>query len=111
MVPLRFVARASLAASLLVQAGCSLALQTDEDQCSADADCTARGAAFADTVCMSHVCQAKPVVVDPKWGCIGSVMAPVSGKMDTVSVQLLDLITTTPAQGLTVKLCNKYDTP
>jgi hypothetical protein len=115
MVPLRLVARASLlaslAASLLVLPGCSLALQTDGDQCTVDADCTARGTSFAGTVCKAHVCEAKPVVVDPKWGCIGHVKAPVAGGMDTVSVQLLDLFTQTAAQGVTLKLCNKYDTP
>jgi hypothetical protein len=70
-----------------------------------------RGAAFAGTVCKAHVCEAKPVVVDPKWGCIGSVKAPATGKMDALKVQLVDLISEMPAQGLTVKLCNKYDTP
>lgn len=115
MVLLRFAVRASLAASAFAVASfavasCSLALQTDGEQCSADADCAARGAGFAGTVCKEHVCQAKPVVVDPKWGCIGNVKPPAPGKMDTVSLQLLDLISQTAAQGYTVKLCNKYDT-
>lgn len=111
MTPSRLAARAILAATLLGGAGCSLALKTDAEQCTVDADCAARGAAFAGTVCMANVCQAK-AAPDPKWGCIGSVPALPTGGMKTVKLQMLDLISTMPVTtGLDIKLCSKLDPP
>lgn len=109
MPALRFLVRTALAASTFALAGCSLALHTDDVQCTADADCEARGGDFAGTICVDSVCQAKPVPVDPKWGCIGKVDPLPSGKQDTLKVQLLDLISAQPVTDATVKLCNKYD--
>lgn len=95
---------------LVAGSGCSVGLGgLDEVQCKVDADCEARGGEFAGSVCVDDVCTAKEV--DPKWGCIGHVEPLQSGKSDTLTSTLLDLITNEPAQGLTVKLCNKYDTP
>lgn len=109
MVALRFLlARAALIAAFFASTGCSLVVKTDAEQCAADADCAARGAEFADTVCLEHVCQAK---VDPKWGCIGHVDPPKSGGMITVAIQLVDLVSASPAKNVTVKLCSKYDPP
>jgi hypothetical protein len=106
MTPPRFVAQAALAVWLLGDSGCSLVLATDGEQCSVDADCAARGAAFAGTVCADHVCQTK----DPKWGCIGSVPQLQSGGMVAVSVQFSDLISGSPiTTGLGVNLCSKLD--
>jgi cytochrome c5 len=109
MIPLRPLGRAALAALLVASSGCSLALQTAEAQCSTDAECEARGGEFAGTVCLDQVCQAKPVPADPKWGCVGHVDPPMTGGMDTIKLQLIDLITSKPAKGLSIKLCNKYD--
>jgi hypothetical protein len=101
--------RAALLVWLLGSASCSLALKTDGEQCSVDADCAARGDAFAGMVCTENVCVAPP---DPKWSCIGSVMAPVAGSKVTYKAQLLDLITGNPVtDGVTAKLCNKLDPP
>lgn len=102
------LARAALAAVALASSGCSVVLKTDAEQCEADADCAARGAEFADTVCLEHVCQAK-VEVDPKWGCLGHVEPPESGSMVTVAVKLLDLVSSKPLKNVTAKLCSKYD--
>jgi len=103
-----FIARAALAGWLLGGgAGCSVLLATDAEQCSVDADCTARGAAFAATVCTASVCVPKP---DPKWGCIGSVAPLTSGGTAPFKVQLLDLLSNAPvATNLTIELCNKLD--
>jgi len=107
MVASRFLlARAALAAMFLASTGCSVIVKTDAEQCTADADCAARGAEFADTVCVEHVCQTKP---DPKWGCIGHVEPPKSGSMITASIQLVDIVSEAPATNVTVKLCSKYD--
>lgn len=125
--------RVALAVWLLGGAGCSLALKTDGEQCTVDADCAARGSAFAGTVCTpnnvckqcnvdadctsrgagdvctNNVCTAK-VVQDPKWGCIGNVQPLPTGSMTQVKVQLVDLLSMQPvSSGLTVKLCAKLD--
>ncbi|MFO0759133.1 MAG: hypothetical protein U0359_21755 [Byssovorax sp.] len=99
----------ALAAVLTACTGCSLALDVAEAQCSSDAECDARGGEFAGTVCIEKVCQTKPVPEDPKWGCVGHVDPPMAGSMDTIKVQLVDLLSSKPAKGLSVKLCNKYD--
>jgi hypothetical protein len=106
----RFLAGTALASGLLGMAGCSLVLKTDSEQCSVDADCTARGAAFADTVCTANVCVTKTAPPDPKWGCIGDVPALDAGSMATFKIQLADLISNAPVtQNLVIKLCNKLD--
>ena len=103
------LAPAALAAVVLASTGCSVVLKTDAEQCEVDADCAARGAEFADTVCLENVCQAK-VEVDPKWGCLGHVVPPKSGgSMVTVSVKLLDLVSSAPLKEVTARLCSKYD--
>ena len=111
MLLVRFVPRAALAlSSLVVSAGCSVALDLDEVQCETDADCDARGGELEGTICVESVCR-KPEPEDPKWGCIGKVEPLASGEMNTLSSRLLDLITNQPATNITVKLCNKYDAP
>jgi hypothetical protein len=109
MVSPRFLlARAALAGMFLALSGCSFVVKSDAEQCSVDADCAARGADFADTVCVEHTCQTK---VDPKWGCIGHIDPPTAGTMVKVTIQLIDLVSTSPVTNATVKLCSKYDPP
>jgi hypothetical protein len=108
LAPRILLARAALAAWFLASSGCSLVVSSDAEQCTIDADCAARGADFADTTCVEHVCQTK---VDPKWGCLGKVEPRKPGSMVTIKLQLLDLVSTAPAKNLTVKLCSKYDPP
>ncbi|MEO5726582.1 MAG: hypothetical protein ABI134_26985 [Byssovorax sp.] len=104
------LARAALAAVFLASTGCSVLLKADAEQCETDADCAARGAEFAGTVCLERVCQAKVVVeVDPKWGCLGHVEPPTSGSMVPVAVKALDLVSSAPVKNITAKLCSKYD--
>jgi hypothetical protein len=102
------LARAALAAGILGTSGCSLVVATDAEQCVVDADCTARGADFANTTCVANVCQTK---VDPKWGCLGHVEPRQPGSTVAIKLQLLDLVSGDPAKNLTVKLCSKYDPP
>jgi hypothetical protein len=105
----RFGLRLAAVVSLLGGVpACSLALVSDEVQCKTDADCTARGGEFVGKVCADAVC-VEPQ--DPKWGCIGEVAPLQPGGMDTLTTQLLDLITNKPPKDLTIKLCNKFDTP
>lgn len=97
----------------LSSTSCSLALHTDGEQCATDADCAARGVDFADTECQAHVCVEKQQVepIDLEWGCIGKVEPVAPGTMIDIELQLLDIITQAPPAGLTIKLCNRYDTP
>ena len=107
MTPFRFIARAALAAWLLGGAGCSLALATDAEQCNVDSDCTARGSAFANTVCTANVCVPPP---DPKWGCVGSVAPLMAGGMTSFTMAFQNLVTMVPiTSDLTIQLCSKLD--
>jgi hypothetical protein len=104
----RLAAPATLAAAI-ASTGCSVLLKTDAEQCTVDKDCTARGAEFAGTVCKEKVCVTPAAPPDPKWSCIGKVEPLMSGGMVTLKVQLVDLVTENPANGLTVKLCKTFD--
>ncbi len=42
--------------SALISAGCSLVVDAESLQCRVDADCAARGASFADTLCRQQLC-------------------------------------------------------
>jgi hypothetical protein len=135
MVLPRFsLARAALAAGFLASTGCSIVVKTDAEQCGVTADCTARGADFASTVCVAHVClecgadadctargpqfanstcvaNVCETKADPKWGCIGHVDPPKGGMMIKVTIKVVDLVSTAPVTSATVKLCSKYDPP
>jgi hypothetical protein len=114
----RFLAGTALTAIVLGGAACSLVLKTDSEQCNTNSDCTARGTAFANTMCTNNVCVANGLpdsgadsgAPDPKWGCIGEVPPLDAGSMMTFKLQLLDLISNAPVtQNLDVKLCAKLD--
>jgi hypothetical protein len=108
---LRLPAALAAAAGFLA-CGCSLAFKTDAEQCVSDADCTARGGEFAGTICKASVCVEPPEAgppPDPKWGCIGSIEPLEPGKMDTLGTQVVDLLSGQVPQGISLKLCNKYD--
>lgn len=77
------LARAALAAVVLASTGCSVVLKADAEQCETDADCAARGAEFACTVCLERVCEAK--------------------------VEVVDLVSSAPLEQVTARLCSKYD--
>lgn len=54
---MKFKAHCALGAAL-ISAGCSLVVDAESPQCRSDADCAARGASFADTVCRQQLCVA-----------------------------------------------------
>jgi hypothetical protein len=102
-------------------AACSLALSTDAEQCTVDADCATRG--FTSTACVQSVCVPKDAAdggdagsdadaaVDPKWGCIGSVTWPASDPTQTVNFRghFLTALTEQAIVGLDVKACGRLD--
>jgi hypothetical protein len=54
--PKRRLAVAAGSGAVLLAAACQLLVPLDEQQCTTTADCVARGAAFAGTVCVGSVC-------------------------------------------------------
>ena len=100
---------------------CSLALKTSDEQCNVDGDCANRGAAFANTKCVNHVCVAdvKPdsgidagpdAPVDPKWGCLGSVTIPPPVKPKVkVTIPFVELVQKTPITDIKVRACARLD--
>ena len=133
------IVRVVVAAASMASSSCSVVVATDSVQCSSDADCEARGSAFAGSVCAASVCVKRAAGAcesdadckalgagheddvcvgrvcqapdDPKWGCVGKVEPLPAGKTYTLTTRILDLITNQPAPGITIKLCNKYDAP
>jgi hypothetical protein len=100
----------------LAGAACSLALATDADQCTVDADCEARG--FTGTTCVAKVCVAKSVddggsdaSTDPKWGCIGHVEWPPQDKTTTVLARshFIHAISEQPVANMDVRVCDRFD--
>jgi hypothetical protein len=101
--------RAILHAAFLVllgQTGCSLTVDADRVQCRSDADCTARGAAFAGSVCVASVCEAS----DLQWGCLGaSNPAATDAGPFTVTMHVRDLLNQSPLAGVRADVCSKVD--
>jgi hypothetical protein len=93
---------------LLAAEGCSVVLAPGEAQCETTADCTARG--FADAICTSNVCEKAPVI-DPVWGCLGSVVEAMPDKTKKValSVKLTFAGDKSPVVGVNVDVCDKLD--
>jgi hypothetical protein len=107
-----YLALRLLSGGLLLGAfGCSLSLDVDDkQQCSKNADCTARGSAFAGSVCIDSWCQPPPPPPpDPKWVCLGKP-API-GKAGTykVKVHVQAIAPAGPIKDATVKTCTKVD--
>jgi hypothetical protein len=100
----RFISLA-LASAAMTVAGCSILVEPNRQQCSIDADCQARGAGFAGSLCIDSVC-----TPDPAWSCVGSVSwPPPKAARVTVTVQFRDIITNDPLTNVTVNVCRKFD--
>lgn len=113
------VAIAGVAAACLSVA-CSVLLDADVVQCSADSDCAGRG--FANTKCVSKVCTggvdaaladvADAASFDPKWGCLGSIKW---GAQDITAPKVLlhqryvRLLGEAPVADMTVTACGRLD--
>lgn len=94
-------------------AGCFALYPVGDDQCTTDADCTARGSAFAGTVCADHVCVAKAADAGAStgpWACLGDVAWPSQGAATvTLSVRVIDVLAAAPPKGLAIRACAKLD--
>lgn len=105
---MRAAVRSFGAALLFVLPACTFLLKTDQDQCTTDADCTARGSAFAGAVCINKICSTN----DPL-RCVGHVApapAPTTATVD-LSMTFFDAVnpTQTLGAGITVQACAKLD--
>jgi hypothetical protein len=94
--------RTLTAASAMLAAGCSLAVDPDQVQCLVQADCAAIG--YPDMECVGSVC------VSPQqtaFACQDVEWPPAStSEMVRISITALALGTDQPVSGLTVNICN-----
>jgi len=89
---------------------CSVLLKTDDVQCSKTEHCHARGAAFANTVCVANTCQAG--AASGPLSCLGSVKAqptPPAGNINVTMGFFDEVKQTTLLSGITVQACSKLD--
>jgi hypothetical protein len=84
-------------------------LSPGEKQCETADDCAARG--FTDALCEDEVC-VEPEVVDPVWGCLGSVQEPVPDETKFVDLHIR-LVFATDGSPLptdtVIDVCDKLD--
>ena len=98
------VAVASACAALLLM-GCSVVVDANRVQCNTDADCTARGSAFASATCVDSLCTASS-----KWACLSSPPAASNAAGPfLVTMHVADLISHAPLPGVRADLCRKLD--
>lgn len=92
-------------AAPLLGVGCSAVVDSGRVQCSTDTDCTKRGAAFENTVCVESLCQA----VDA-WSCAKhATLVAKSTKPVSIDFTLFDAVSSKPASGVDAALCGKLD--
>ncbi len=98
------VAVASACAALLLM-GCSVVVDANRVQCNTDADCTARGPAFASSSCVASLCTASS-----KWSCLSDppAVSNAAGPFN-VTMHVADLISHAPLPGVQAELCRKLD--
>lgn len=85
--------------------GCSVITDSERVQCSTNADCVARGAAFAGTECRNSFCEAAS-----GWACLDGPAPPEpTGSGFTVSFLTRETVSQQPLVGLKAKLCRKLD--
>lgn len=105
--------------TLALFAGCSLALSADDEQCSTDGDCAARG--FSGASCVAGICRAGSgtdagsdagdAQGGGPWDCVGKVTwpAPDTTVPASASIRVLRLLGQTPFEGLVAKICPPFD--
>jgi hypothetical protein len=123
-------------AALLGVCSCSMSVDADRPQCASNADCAARGAAFAGSVCVNSLCQADSSLIScvrdedcaaqpgsvcvssfcqSPWGCLDTRRppgkpgeAPTGGPWQ-VKVIAQDMVTRKLLAKVDVKLCRKLE--
>lgn len=102
----RFVGAVGLSALVLLGSSCTLLIDSDRQQCSTDLECQKGDPATAGSVCVESVCQPNPT-----WACLGGdrTWPTLPTKPARITFQLQDLVTETPAVGVTARVCRKLD--
>src|SRR4029453_10493256 len=81
----------ALAGVARAQIPCPVIAEPNRPQGAVDADCKARGGAFANALCVDSVCAPDP---DPAWSCLKSVTWPPATKSRVkVTVKFRDIVT------------------
>ncbi len=92
------------------QSGCSLVLADDITQCQTDADCSAKGAAAATTVCQANRCVASEPAMMTGWECLGKLEPIRTDAKRSVNLNLrLTDLKTSGLTGLAVNYCYSLD--
>ncbi len=87
---------------LLLFLSCSVLVDANKVQCSQDADCKEHGASLS---CVSQVC----TIASP-WACLGGVVWPAGTSAPiTLTVPVVDVITSAFPKDLQVRACSKLD--
>jgi hypothetical protein len=78
------------------------------EQCTSRQDCTNLGREFANSECVSSLCQLK---ADPSWACLGEEAAAASRPPNQVRmiVPLTNAISNQPTPGIEVRACERID--
>jgi hypothetical protein len=94
-------------AALLQTLSCTVIIDADRKQCKADADCTNRGEAFTNTVCVNSVCEQAPSAL---WGCMDEEPPePLPPATYNVTFHAQSIAGSAPISGIPAKLCRKID--
>jgi len=98
-------------------AGCTVLVDANRPQCSTDADCTSRGAAFANAVCKAGMCEdgqasqggqgGQAAQADPRFDC--DAASPGEGAGYKLTMHLQDAVSSTPLPGILAQRCRKLD--
>jgi len=110
---------------IALASSCVVVLEGEDQQCSTDADCKARG--FDGAACIENVCRSPSTgqggaggqigdggsggeVTDPKWGCVGNVQwDEPTEEVIPITAKLVDLIGEQAIPGASAKTCPPLD--
>jgi len=104
---------------------CSLLVDANKDQCATDSDCVARGASFANAVCIDSKCVASaledaaveiadsgtPDAPTGPWRCVGNITWPKVDLTRTITLTqtFTDFVNGAPLAGIGLKSCLRAD--
>jgi hypothetical protein len=86
-------------------AGCSVLVDANRAQCSTDADCTSKGAQFANYVCKAGLCEGAEA--DARFSC--NATPPPDAPSYKLTMHLQDAVSMAPLPGIDAQLCRKLD--
>ena len=109
-MPVSSISRMAIATIFYLASSCTFLGNFSDSQCKVDEDCSSRGEAFADTVCVSNICQTANIE-DPRWRCLGEDPIPfIEPEPVTVRIRLRRFFDNAPVGGASLTACAKADT-